>query len=167
MHYNQYSLLSHAFVCSWDIIICSSYLLNCNSHIHQHNLLSHKPFSPFTLHYNHTSFYRNKIFSYQTIYFLYLFLIFLFNTIKNALNNTVKSKIRTVKYNFSNANQQNLNTNKLCFVIYTLFSPKSFDFKIQATSTDKPVSPNYALGNGVGTGGTANLLIRLGLRIFP
>ena len=47
-----------------------------------------------------------------------------------------------------------------------VFPPKSFDFKIQATSTDKPISPNYALGNGVGTGGTANLLIRFGLRIF-
>ena len=36
----------------------------------------------------------------------------------------------------------------------------------EVTFQNKPVSPNYALGNGVGTGGTANLLIRFGLRIF-
>lgn len=37
---------------------------------------------------------------------------------------------------------------------------KSFDFKIQATEAVKPVSPNYALGNGVGTGGKRHKCLR-------
>ena len=41
-------------------------------------------------------------------------------------------------------------------------SALGFDFETQATSTDKPVSPNYALGNGVGTGGTANPFLGFG-----
>ena len=65
----------------------------------------------------------------------------------------------------------NPHKDKLCFVVHRS-SSQIFNFKIQATSTDKPVSPNYALGNGVGTGGKrhkclANPLIRLGFKNAP
>ena len=56
--------------------------------------------------------------------------------------------------------------NEFRFVIHNLVPPKSFDIKMQATSTDKPVSPNYAPCNGVGTGGTTNPFLRFRLRML-
>ena len=38
---------------------------------------------------------------------------------------------------------------------------------MQATGADKPVSPNYAPGNGGGTGGSTNPFLRFGLRMLP